>query len=100
MALGKLFKSLFGRSSGDSDKKATESINYKGFVIEAAPIAERSNYRTAGYIIGKLDGESKRIQFIRADQHGDQQTAIDHSFAKGQQIIDEQGTGLLKKSLL
>lgn len=100
MALGKLFKSLIGGSSRGSDKAEAESFSYKGFVIEAAPIEEGSNYRTAGYISGELDGDNKRIQFIRADQHGNQQAAIDHAFAKGQQIIDEQGKNLLKKTLL
>lgn len=100
MALGKLFKSLFGGSPEDASKGALESIEYKGFTIEAAPIPEGSHFRTAGYIVGELDGDSKRVQFIRADQHGDQQAAIDHSFAKGRQIIDERGIKLLERNLL
>ncbi len=97
MSLGKLFKSLTGGSTGN---EVPESITYKGFTIEAAPIQESSSYRTAGFIIGELDGETRRIQFIRADQHNDKQKAIDHSFTKGRQIIDEQGNKLLDRSLL
>lgn len=100
MAIGNLFKSLFGGSSRGSGKSAAESIDYKGFTIEAAPIAEGSYFRTAGYIIGEVNGESKRIQFIRADQHSSEQAAIDHAIGKGQQIIDEQGAKLLERSIL
>ena len=97
MTFGKLFKSLFGVSVKE---EVPESITYKSFTIEAAPIQESSTYRTAGFIIGELDGEEKRVKFIRADQHNDKQQAIDHAFSKARQIIDEQGNRLLKKALL
>ncbi len=100
MALGKLFKFLTGGALQGPDKSASESIEYKGFTIEAEPIRENSAYRTAGFITGESNGESKRIQFIRADQHADQQMAIEHSITKARQIIDEQGANLLKRSLL
>ena len=47
-----------------------------------------------------LDGEVKRVRFIRADQNADLGTAISHSISKAQQIIDEQGKALLKKNQL
>lgn len=97
MSLGKLFKSLIGGSSGN---EVAEQVSYKGFTIEAAPIKESSTYRTAGFIIGELDGESKRVQFIRADQHNDKQQAIDHAISKARQIIDEQGARLLERTNL
>ena len=99
MALGNFFKSIFG-SAGSAQPEPSESVDYKGFSIEAAPINEDGKYRTAGFISGELDGEIKRIQFIRADQNGELQAAIDHSVAKAQQIIDEQGPGLLSKAHL
>ena len=55
---------------------------------------------TAGFISGEVNGEAKRVQFIRADQNSDLQAAIDHSLAKASQIIDEQGAGLLEKTHL
>ena len=97
MALGKLFKSLFGDTS---QPKPSEPIDYKGFAIEAAPLNEDGKFRSAGFISGEVDGEVKRIQFIRADQNVDLQAAIDHSIAKAQQIIDEQGARLLDKTHL
>jgi hypothetical protein len=102
MALSKFLKSIFGGGQGASRKpeKLSEPQVYKEFSIEAAPIDEGGKYRTAGYISGELEGEIRRVQFIRADENGDRQAAIDHSIAKARQIIDEQGAKLLEKSQL
>jgi hypothetical protein len=100
MALGKFFKSLFGGSAGDGQSKPSEPIDYQGFSIEAAPINEDGKYRTAGFISGEVDGETRRIRFIRADQNADLETAVNHSITKAQQIIDEQGKSLLNKTNL
>ena len=98
MSLGKLFKSLLG--GGASAASAVEPVDYKGFSIEAAPIEEDGRYRTAGYISGELDGETRRVRFIRADQSADHGAAVNHAIAKAQQIIDEQGKALLRKTQL
>lgn len=100
MALGKFFKSLLGGAVGSGQPEPSEPIDYKGFSIEAAPINEDGKYRTAGYISGELDGETRRIQFIRADLNTELQAAIDHSVTKARQIIDEQGASLLNKTHL
>ena len=98
MALGKLFKSLLG--GGASQPPPADPVDYKGFTIEAAPINEDGKYRSAGFISGELDGDTRRVRFIRADQNSDLQAAIDHSLAKARQIIDEQGRSLLEKTHL
>jgi hypothetical protein len=100
MTLGSFLKSLFAGSPGAGQTEPSEPIDYKEFAIEAAPINEDGKYRTAGYISGEVDGETKRIRFIRADQNTDLQLAIDHSITKAQQIIDEQGRSLLDKTHL
>ncbi len=100
MGLGKFFKSLLGDAIGDGQPEPSEPVNYKEFFIEAAPINEDGKYRTAGYSSGELDGETRRIRFIRADQNADVTTAVNHSITKAQQIIDEQGNALLHKSQL
>jgi hypothetical protein len=98
MGFGKLIKSLLvGSSAAD---EPSEPVEYKGLTIEAAPINEEGKYRTAGYISGEIEGEIKRVQFIRADINSDRQTAIDHSISKAQQIIDERGPELLERSNL
>ena len=100
MALGKFFKSLLGNAGGGGQPEPSEPIDYKGFTIEAAPINEDGKYRTAGFISGEIEGEAKRVRFIRADQNADLGTAVNHSISKAQQIIDEQGKALLKKPQL
>jgi hypothetical protein len=100
MAIGKFFKSLLGGAAGNAQPQPSEAVDYKGLSIEAAPILEDDKFRTAGFISGEVDGEVRRVRFIRADQHGDQNSAVDHSIAKARQIIDEQGPSLLKKTHL
>lgn len=100
MSVGSFFKSLLIGSAGTEQPSPSEPVDYKGFSIEAAPINEDGKYRTAGYISGEINGEIKRLQFIRADQNSELQQAIDHSISKAQQIIDEQGQGLLNKTHL
>lgn len=99
MALGKLFKSLLG-GAGAAQTAPSAPVEYKGFSIEAAPIDEDGKYRTSGYISAEVDGETRRVQFIRADQNSDLQAAIEHSLSKARQIIDEQGKSLLDKTHL
>jgi hypothetical protein len=100
MALGKFFKSLLGGSEGGGQSQPSEPIDYEGFSIEAAPINEDGKYRTAGFISGEIEGETRRVGFIRADQNADLTAAINHSITKAQQIIDEQGKSLLNKTNL
>ena len=99
MGLGKIFKSLlFGAGGGQPEP--SEPVTYKGFSIEPAPIHEDGKYRTAGFISGEIDGETRRVRFIRADQSADPGAAASHAISKAQQIIDEQGQGLLRKNQL
>jgi hypothetical protein len=102
MGIGNIFKAIFSGSgsSANPDPVTSEPLEYKGFSIEAAPIDEGGKYRTAGYISGEIEGEIKRVQFIRADENVDRQAAIDHSISKARQIIDEQGVSLLHKTHL
>ena len=100
MALGNFLKSIFSPGSGPAQPTPSDPVEYNGFSIEAAPINEDGKFRTAGYISGEVEGETRRIQFIRADQNVELQQAIDHSVTKAQQIIDEQGASLLDKAQL
>ena len=98
MSLGSFFKSMFAGSPGQ--RALPDPEDYKGFSIQADPLYEDGKYRTAGYSSGERDGETRQVRFIRADQHGDQQAAIDHALQKGRQIIDEQGPALLDRTQL
>lgn len=102
MGLGNLFKSLFGSGSGgeSGSKTAADPIEYKGFTIVAEPINEGGQYRTAGTISKQVDGEIKQAKFIRADNNGDLQSAVEHCQYKAKQIIDEQGDSLLQREMV
>ena len=103
MAIGKIFKSLFGggaEKSSASAEEFQESEEYKGFTIVLAPINEGGQYRTAGYISRMVEGVEKKSRFIRADNSPDKEQAISHSRNKARQIIDEQGEALLSREHL
>jgi len=99
MGIGQLLGKIFG---GGGNSPATpepaEAVEYKGFTITAAPIKEGGQFKTAGTISKELDGEQRSAQFIRADNHSDRQTAVDHSERKAQQIIDEQGENMFERA--
>ena len=96
-------KSFLAKIFGSGDKAAkpaepAESIEYNGFTITSAPIKEGGQFKTAGKISKEIDGELKSAEFIRADNHGDRDSAINHSNRKAQQIIDEQGEAMFKRA--
>ena len=95
-------KSFLAKIFGSSDKAASpaepaESMEYKGFTITSAPIKEGGQFKTAGKIAKEIDGELKSAEFIRADNHADRDSAVDHSNRKAQQIIDEQGEAMFQR---
>jgi len=105
MGLGNLFKNLFGSKSGDDGSslkggKPSDPVEYNGFVIIPEPINEGGQFRTAGRILKDVDGTTKETRFIRADNNGDYQGAVDHCVYKGKQIIDEQGDAILSREMV
>lgn len=95
-------KSFFAKIFGSGDKaeslaEAAESIEYNGFTITSAPIKEGGQFKTAGKISKEIDGELKSAEFIRADNHADRDSAINHSNRKAQQIVDEQGDAMFER---
>lgn len=99
VGLGTLISNLLG--GGNKEPKpaeAAEPVDHKGFSIVAAPLKEGSQYKTAGSISKEIDGQLKSVQFIRADNHADRQSAVTHSERKGQQIVDEQGERMFERA--
>ena len=89
------WKSLFGGGSpAASTPKASDPVEYKGFVIRAAPFKEGANYQTAGTIEKEIDGVRKEHRFIRADSHPVYDDAVSFTVAKARQIIDQMGDRL------
>ncbi len=99
MSIGSFFKSMLG-GGPPAEPQADEAVEYKGFGIEAAPLNEGGKFRVAGYISGDLNGETKRIQFIRADECSNRDEAVELALLKAHQIIDQQGEKLLEQSHL
>ena len=88
----------FGNSEVASSKPQAEpeSSEHKGFVILATPFPEAGQFQTCGLIRKEIDGDLKEHKFIRADRFATMDDAVNITFIKARQIIDEQGDGLFR----
>jgi len=94
----RLMKWLSGAArAGDDGGKRDRPQEYNGFVIQAAPIEDGSQWLTAGVITKKIGEEQKEHQFIRADTHASREDAEAFSLTKARLIIDEQGDRLFNQ---
>ena len=84
------WKSLFGGSAGGAEK-ASEPVEYNGFIIRAAPYKAEGQYQTAGIVEKLVNGVRKEHKFIRADRHASYDDAVEFSLAKARQIVDQVG---------
>jgi hypothetical protein len=88
-------KKLFGGGEKTPEPAApAPSIEHAGFTIRAEPYEEQGQFQTAGVITKEVDGVMKEHRFVRADRHASRDAAIEFSFIKGRQIVDEQGERL------
>jgi hypothetical protein len=79
-------------SSSPESKNSAKSMEYKGFMIEAAPYKDGGQWQLAGVIT--KDGKSHR--FVRADKFSAQDEAADIAISKGQLIVDQLGDSMFK----
>ena len=79
-----------GRGAADSEKPAAP-VEYKGFVIRAAPFKNEGQYQTAGTIEREVAGVRKEHRFIRADAFATYDDALNFTLGKARQMIDLQG---------
>jgi hypothetical protein len=82
-------RTLFG--GGAKPAKAADPVEYKGYVIRAAPFKSGGQYQTAGTIERDIGGERKEHRFIRADAYAGYDDAVTFTINKARQIIDLQG---------
>ena len=82
---------LFGRRPAAEAAKGPDPVEYKGFVIRAAPYKNNGGYQTAGVIEREINGERKEHRFIRADSYASYEDAVNFTLGKARQIIDLQG---------
>jgi hypothetical protein len=94
------FSSLFRRGSARSQPaaKAAAPVEYKGYVIMAAPFANNGQYQTAGTITREIDGVRKEHRFIRADAYASYDDAVSFTENKARQIVDLQGERMFDQS--
>lgn len=83
-----------GSSSEGAAKPMAEPQTYKDCVIHAEPMREGSQYRLAGRIVKTVDDRVLERKFIRADVFTSLDDALDCTFRKAQQIIDQNGPTL------
>jgi hypothetical protein len=86
-----IWSALFGRRPAAETAKAAEPVEYKGFIIRAAPYRNNGAYQTAGTIEREVDGVRKEHRFIRADAYASYEDAVSFTLNKARQIIDLQG---------
>jgi len=84
-------RALFGRRAAARPQKLGEPVEYKGFIIRAAPFKSEGHYQTAGVIEREIGGVRKEHRFIRADAYANYDDAVRFTLAKARQIIDLQG---------
>ena len=85
------FGMLFGRGKAAPTAKLSDPVEYKGFVIRAAPYKNNGHYQTAGVIEREIGGVRKEHRFIRADAYASYDDAVNFTLNKARQIIDLQG---------
>ena len=85
------FSALFGRGGSTATAKAADPVEYKGYVIRAAPYKNNGHYQTAGTIEREIGGVRKEHRFIRADAYASYDDAVAFTVSKARQIIDLQG---------
>jgi hypothetical protein len=82
---------LFGRRDAAQPEKSPEPVEYKGFLIRAAPFKSEGQYQTAGVIERETGGVRQEHRFIRADAFGSYDDAVTFTIGKARQMIDLQG---------
>lgn len=82
---------LFGRLVAAQPEKVAEPVEYKGYIIRAAPYKSEGQYQTAGTIEREIGGVRQEHRFIRADAFASYEDAVNFTLGKARQIVDLQG---------
>ncbi len=90
------WSALFGGRAAPA--KAADPVEYKGFIIRAAPYKNNGNYQTAGTIEREVGGVRKAHRFIRADAYAAYDDAVTFTVNKARQIIDLQGDKIFEQT--
>jgi hypothetical protein len=89
------FRKLFG--GGEKPAASTPPavmVDYKGYRITPAPMADGGQFRVAGSISKTFGDQVKTHRFIRADVFADRDAAVEATLRKAQLIIDQSGDAI------
>jgi hypothetical protein len=90
----KFFSMLSGGGAEPKAEAKVEPQEHAGCRIFAEPMREGSQIRLAGRIEKDVDGRTLVRTFVRADMFTAMDDALDCTFRKGRQIIDQNGASL------
>jgi hypothetical protein len=85
---------LFGGRAAAKAEKPSEPVEYKGFIIHAAPYKSDGQFQTAGVIERETGGVRQEHRFVRADSFASYDDAVTFTLGKARQMIDLQGERL------
>ena len=74
-------------SSRKTPEVPSKSLEYKGYIITAAPFKAPGGWQLAG----QVSKDGKVHNFVRADQFSDRDEACTFALSKGQLIVDQLG---------
>ncbi|MCX7326082.1 MAG: HlyU family transcriptional regulator [Hyphomicrobiales bacterium] len=83
-------KKMFGGGAPKPEEPAPTS-EHNGFTIHATPYQEQGQWQMCGVIEKEIGGELKSHRFIRADRFPAKTDAVEMTFMKARQIIDQSG---------
>ncbi|MGF0540550.1 HlyU family transcriptional regulator [Agrobacterium sp. ES01] len=91
----RIISAFFGGSSEKPQAAAAaEPEVYNGLTIYAEPIREGNQFRLGGRIVKQVGDDMLERKFIRADVFSSMDDALDCSFRKARQIVDQNGASL------
>lgn len=82
-------KKLFG--GGAKAEPPAPASEHNGYTIRATPFQEGGQWQLCGVIEKEIGGEMKSHRFIRADRFPGRDDAVEMTFMKARQIIDQSG---------
>ncbi len=93
--LSKLF-GLGGASNAGGPDAPAQILEHQGFLIRATPYKEAGRFQLSGVITKEIDGAAREHAFIRADSFASLEDAVEMTFFKARQMIDQQGERIFR----
>jgi hypothetical protein len=90
-------KSLFGLGKSAPQVPDEPPMRaYRGYTVLATPFSDKGQFQVCGIIRRTVGGVVQDHQFIRVDRMATRDEAVEFTFWKGEQMIDQMGDRLFK----